>query len=105
MKFKTAIWKALTLFVVLLLILNPETIALALFIDTIGLEIFILLIELQIASLFWIFIQHHIKPTLSFLRSLKLNQHNALLAMQGPSGIMHLLVASSSLPLVISHLA
>jgi hypothetical protein len=102
MKFKTAIWNTLTLFVVFLLILNPETISLALFIDIIGLDIFLLLIELQVISLFWIFFQHHIKPTFSFIRRITVRQQHFQFVMLSPSGIMHLVVASSTLPPIIS---
>jgi hypothetical protein len=45
---KNKLWKIATAFVVLFLVLNPETIELAIFINTIGLELFLMLLEAQV---------------------------------------------------------
>ena len=48
---KKKIWSVLTLIVFLLLILNPERLALALFIQVVGLDFLYLFIEIQIIGL------------------------------------------------------
>lgn len=48
MRWKHNTWKYATLLVVMVVALNPEMIELALFIDAVGLEIFILLLEVQL---------------------------------------------------------
>lgn len=48
--------------VVILLIINPELISVGLFIDAIGLDIFLLLIQVQIASVFGFKFAAKIKP-------------------------------------------
>ncbi len=45
---KNKAWKYATVFVVVLLILNPEMVYLALFIDAIGLEMFFMLLKAQV---------------------------------------------------------
>ena len=45
--FRRRLWKVLTLFAVMLLALNPEMFQLALFVDAVGLDLLILLFELQ----------------------------------------------------------
>ncbi|MCG7871686.1 MAG: hypothetical protein N0C88_12835 [Candidatus Thiodiazotropha lotti] len=102
MKIKPTIWKVLTLFVVVFLILNPETVGLAVFIDAVGLEIFMLMIELQIAALFGFFFHNSIKPALSDIRRFRLSSQFFHASSFAPAAMMHLLVFSSSLPLVIA---
>ncbi|MCG7903592.1 MAG: hypothetical protein JAY60_14350 [Candidatus Thiodiazotropha weberae] len=102
MKIKPRIWKALTLFVIVVLILNPETYGLAVFIDAVGLEIFMLMVELQIVALFGVFFHTSIKPALTYIRRFRLSYevfHSSSIA---PAAMMHLLVFSSALPFVIS---
>ncbi|MCG7869768.1 MAG: hypothetical protein JBO36_21805 [Candidatus Thiodiazotropha taylori] len=101
MKIKPAIWKFLTLFVFALLILNPETVGLALFVDAVGLEIFVLMVELQIVTLFGIFFHNKIKPALSYIRRIRLSSRFFYSSSLAPATVMHLLVLSSSLPLMI----
>lgn len=102
MRIKPAIWKFLTFIVFALLILNPETVGLALLIDSIGLEIFVLMVELQIVALFGVVFHNKIKPAFSYIRRIRLSAqffHSSSLA---PAASMQLLVLSSSLPLMIT---
>ncbi|MET0081220.1 MAG: hypothetical protein ABW119_22425 [Candidatus Thiodiazotropha lotti] len=102
MNLKSTIWKALTLFVVVFLILNPETVGLALFIDAVGLEIFMLMVELQIVALFTVFYQISMKPTISFIHRFRLSSQFFHTSSFAPAGLMHLVVLTSSLPLLFS---
>ncbi|MCG7869539.1 MAG: hypothetical protein JAY74_24615 [Candidatus Thiodiazotropha taylori] len=102
MKIKPAIWKFLTLFVFALLILNPETVGLALFVDAVGLEIFVLMVELQIVTLFGIFFHNKIKPAFFYIRRIRLSSRFFYSSSLVPATVMHLLVLSSSLPLMIA---
>ncbi len=45
------VWRFITAFIVFLLLLNPEMIHLAFFIDAIGLELFLLLIQVQFVAI------------------------------------------------------
>ncbi|MCG7965089.1 MAG: hypothetical protein JAY63_00690 [Candidatus Thiodiazotropha taylori] len=102
MKIKPAIWKFLTLFVFALLILNPETVGLALFVDAVGLEIFVLMVELQIVALFVVFFHNKIKPAFFYIRRIRLSSRFFYSSSLAPATVMHLLVLSSSLPLMIA---
>lgn len=62
-------WRVLTFFVVLLLALNPESMMLAAFIDAVGIEMLLYLLEAQIAVLFITGLRGYLKP---FLYSLPL---------------------------------
>ncbi len=52
MSFKNSLWKIATLFVVIFFLLKPEFMALGIFIDAIGLDLFIMLLEVQFIALF-----------------------------------------------------
>jgi hypothetical protein len=64
---KNKAWKYATAFVVALIIPNPEAINLALLIDSIGLEIFLIMIEIQMISVIGILLRNRIMPTLYYL--------------------------------------
>ncbi|MBW9262610.1 MAG: hypothetical protein K1564_13670 [Candidatus Thiodiazotropha sp. (ex. Lucinisca nassula)] len=104
MKIKPAIWKFLTLFVFALLILNLETVGLALFVDAVGLEIFVLMGELQIVALFGVFFHNKIKPALSYIRRIRLSSRFFHSSSFAPAASMQLLVVSSLMPLMIAQL-
>jgi hypothetical protein len=57
-------WKVLTLIIIGLLMLNPEFIVMSAFIDAVGLEMFSLLIEVQIISVVGFYFHNWIKPVL-----------------------------------------
>lgn len=68
MNLKNKAWKYATVFVVALIILNPETIHLAFFIDSVGLEMLLMLFEIQVVLLIGMLLNNRIKPTLDYLR-------------------------------------
>lgn len=61
---KHKIWKYVTFAVVILIALNPELLHLGLFIDTLGLEVFLLLVEVQVIVWLGVFLDEAAKPLL-----------------------------------------
>ena len=115
MKLKSKIWKYLTAFVVLLIILNPEMVQLALFIDAIGLEMFLMLLEVQILAVVSVFFNNKIKPLLNFikcfyvnyipsvtLKNIKETPEGLALASQSPAILMCLLVFSAAIGMALN---
>ncbi|MEW8626109.1 MAG: hypothetical protein AB2551_10175 [Candidatus Thiodiazotropha sp.] len=115
MKSRNTVWRYATLFVAALLILNPEWIELALFIDAVGLEVFIMLLEVQILAIVGALFETRIKPILQSLK--RLNQNICmphliknlrndpgflLLALPKPAAFMHLLVLSAAAPMILN---
>lgn len=106
---KNKAWKFATIFVVLLVLLNPELIELALFIDAIGLESFLMLLEMQIlAMISALFIKsknllthlkyfclRHIRPVL--WKNIRKVADNLLLVTHSPAILMHMLVFSAAI--------
>jgi len=106
--FKPKFWRYATFFAVLLLVANPEMIQLGLFVDAVGLDLFILLLGLQVSTLFQIFFSRHVKPkigrirhfliyrmsssSLHFLVRTTIAAYDLILT---PATIMHLLVLSA----------
>jgi len=68
LNWKNRIWKYATVFVVVLIIFNPEMIELALFIDAVGLEMFIMLLEVQVVAILSAFLNKNIRPALNFIK-------------------------------------
>jgi len=66
MKRKTNIKQLLSVLIVVVLLLNIETVELALFINAIGVDVFILLIEAQLAALLMGGYRYTIKPVVGF---------------------------------------
>jgi hypothetical protein len=64
MNFKKWIWKALTMLAICLFLTNPEFWSLALFIDVVGLDLFLMLIQVQVVALSGYYFQNWIKPAL-----------------------------------------
>lgn len=105
MNWKNKIWKYLTTFVVLLIIFNPELVQLALFIDAIGLEMFLMLLEVQFLALLGMFYNTKIKPIFSYItnlyskhfltfswKNIKEHPENLMLAIPSPAAFMNMLV-------------
>ena len=59
---KNKAWKYATAFVVVLIMLNPEMIELAIFIDAVGLDMFLLLFEIQILAILSSLLNTKIRP-------------------------------------------
>lgn len=90
---------------VLLIALNPETVQLALVIDAIGLDIFLMLLEVQFLTLLIMFFDTKIKPIFSYsinlyskhalilsLKTIRKHPENLLLATPSPAIFMNMLV-------------
>ena len=110
MKLKQRVWKYATIFVVALVILNPEMIELALFIDAIGLEIFLMLFKVQIIAIFGALLNNKIKPSLTYLKHfienhlfgipwkmVKEDSKYLVYAAPSPATFMHILVFSAAI--------
>jgi hypothetical protein len=107
-KLKDKAWKYATAIVVVLIILNPEMIELALFIDAVGLEMFLMLFEVQVLMIIGALLNNKNKPTISSLKLLvekrflvdplrRLKKGAECLVMSVPmeAAFMHLLVVSA----------
>jgi hypothetical protein len=108
MNFKNKVWKYITGLVLLLIILNPEMAQFALFIDAMGLETFLMLLEVQILAIFGGFYISKIKPVFIYLRNIYLKylpfhlwthfrekSKNPMLIAQYPGILMNVLVIST----------
>lgn len=61
---KKWLWKVLTLTVIGFLLINPELFALAAFIDAVGLEMYLILLEVQFIAVFGYYFNSWFKPVL-----------------------------------------
>ncbi len=100
------IWKLATLLVFLLIILNPEMIELALFVDAIGLELFLMLVEVQIMAIVALFLSSTLKPLHIYAKHFWFPQpcnihwlclKTLLLAVYGPVILMNVLVLAAAI--------
>jgi len=109
-KFKNRVWKYATVVVVVLIILNPEMISLALFIDAVGLELFLMLLEVQIVAILAAFLNTKIMPIIAYIRSIHGHQYlidlwrnikekpeNFMCMAYSQAALMHLLVFSAAI--------
>ncbi len=64
MNIKKSFWKIATVIVAGLLILNPEALALGVFVDAMGLDVLLLALEVQVAAVFGCFFHSRVKPVL-----------------------------------------
>jgi hypothetical protein len=107
-KLKDKAWKYATVVVVVLIILNPEMIELALFIDAVGLEMLLILFEVQVLMIIGALLNNKIIPTISSLKLflekrlltdclIRFKEGTECLTMSVPSeaALMHLLVVSA----------
>jgi len=69
-EYKHRLWKYATVIVVALIIFNPEMVSLALFIDAVGLEIYLMLLEVQIYTILAVFLNAKIKPILDCMKNI-----------------------------------
>jgi len=101
MKNKKNIWPYLTAIVVILLALNPETIELAVVINMIGLDFFLILVQIQMIFVFKAFVGHSLFVSLAErghqMKSLILNQYPQVV-------LMNLLVFTAMFCMVINSL-
>ena len=98
-------WKYATAVVVALSILNPEMVQLALFVDAVGLEVLLMLIEVQVLAVLGIFFSKNAKPVLAYLRifcsrciriftwhSIAQQPERFILVVPSQASLMHMLV-------------
>ncbi|MEW8030018.1 MAG: hypothetical protein AB2792_15470 [Candidatus Thiodiazotropha sp.] len=106
---KSTAWKYATAFAVVLIVLNPEMIELALFVDAIGLELFLMLLEIQVAAIISALLRTRIKPVFAYIKRIcaiclpkiswkNINEEPGLLVYtaQSPAILMHMLVFSAA---------
>jgi len=115
MNWKNKIWKYLTAIVVVLIVLNPETVQLAFFIDAVGLEMFLMLLEVQFLALLGMFFNTKIKPLLSYIinlysqhfltfswQTIKEHPENLMLAVPTPAFVMNMLVFMVAIGIILN---
>ncbi|MET0067084.1 MAG: hypothetical protein ABW076_12135 [Candidatus Thiodiazotropha sp.] len=108
MNLRNRAWRYATVAVVILILVNPETIELAVFIDAIGLELFLILIEVQVVTMLGAFLSNRFKPAVygvvHFIRGTilpgslkKIREGAECLIVSGSTeaALMHLLVVSA----------
>ncbi|MES9940803.1 MAG: hypothetical protein ABW104_10490 [Candidatus Thiodiazotropha sp. 6PLUC2] len=108
MNLKKKAWKYATAAVFVLIIFNPEMIELALFIDAIGLEVFLMLLEVQVLAILGALLNSKVRPVTSTLKhfleksfrvdSLKRIKEDAeslFFSLPSEAALMHLLVISA----------
>jgi hypothetical protein len=108
MNWKRGYWGYSTAIIVALIAFNPEMIHLATFIDAVGLELVILLIEVQVIAIFWNYLIGPLKRLVAIfsLKSLfEMNggQPRILTFMSSiPATLMHVLVLTMVLGLIFN---
>lgn len=115
MNLKNKVWKYATAFIVFLIILNPETIQLALLVDAVGLEMYLMLFEIQIVIAFGLIFSNKIKLALAYLESFVKNHILAIswkriktvaghlvFAVPAQALLMHILVLSAVVGVVVN---
>ena len=113
MSWKRRFWKYATAIVVVLIVLNPETVHFALFLDAIGLDIFLLLLEVQIFAMVGIFVTENVKPMQAYLKrhylqhvltfsrnNFRENLRTLVFSVPSQAAVMHLLVFSAAIGMV-----
>ena len=104
MNLKNRAWKFATALLVFLIILNPELFQLALFIDAIGLELFLMLLEVQVVALFGTLFSYRLQPVLTFFRYLKAESGYLVIAVTPQTLIMQGVVCSVTLAAALTAL-
>jgi len=80
MNWKNKIWRYVTFMVVVLFLLNPEMASLGLFIDAVGLDLFIMLMQLQILALLSGYYQYFLKRLSGWYNCLCKNNQLAVMS-------------------------
>lgn len=115
MRFKNGVWRYATTIVVVLVLLNPEMAELALFVDAVGLDLFLMLLEIQVVVISGLFFKTKIKPACIQVRQMssrllasrawraaKDRPSHLGLSVSGPAALMNVLVVSFSIGTVFS---
>lgn len=115
MDIKNKVWKYVTTIVMVFIILNPELIDLAIFIDAVGLDILLLLFEVQILAILGALVNTTVRPIFTCIK-LFIEKHllgvswksikndPALLVFSVPSqaALMHMLVLSAFISIALN---
>ena len=115
MSWKDKVWRYVTVLIVLLIMLNPEMAEFALFVDAIGIEMFLMLVEVQVISILALFLNTRIKPSFAYIQRLwtkhfpgpswnsLMKEPGCLLwVLPGPATLMHVLVVSAVIFMAIN---
>lgn len=114
MKCRRRIWGCATAVVVVLLMLNPEYVELALLVDAIGLELFVLLIQVQMVVTIGAFVDktmqavrrmcicRRVHEFLGFsVDQLKMERGMLMLAVPGQATLIHLSVLAAAVVIAL----
>jgi len=115
MNLKGRCWKYATAIVVIFILLNPETTHFALFLDAVCLDVFIMLLEVQILAVIGAVFSNYIKPfqaclkliylrhaqAFSWVNLTKLPRTPALVA-PSQSTVMYMLVFSAAIDILLN---
>lgn len=110
---KDRAWNYATAIVVLLILFNPELLGLALFVDAIGLELFIMLLQIQALAMALSFFHMNVKPVIETLacsyskvcravsrKNCEPKSDSLLILLPSQSTVMHFLVLSVAVDMV-----
>jgi len=104
MHLRNTIWKIATLLVVLFHVSNPELFELAVFIDTIGLELFLLLLEAQLFVFVSSLYANQIKKSVEYLKNIftcKIYPDYWLTIKENPIDILYIMPSASTLMVLL----
>lgn len=115
MSWKRKYWAYITAIIVVFIALNPEMMQLALFVDAVGLDLFLLLLEVQLLAVVGAFFNKHIRPMLKYVinagwtyclgvswTTVKEKPEVLFLVMPGQAALMHLLVFSAAISIAVN---
>jgi hypothetical protein len=110
MNWKTSLWKLATAIVVAVTIFNPETTEFALVVNTLGLDVFFMLLEIQVLVMLGAFAGTTIRPLAACVgqfykqcilalsdKNIRLHPQGLLFTAPGPAGLMYVLVLSAAM--------
>lgn len=112
---KDKVCKYATVFVVVLIIFNPEMVQFALFIDAVGLEMFLMLLEIQVLAILGAFFHTRIKPMFTYVKyfytrhilafsckHIKEEPESLMLGVPSPAALMYMLVFSAAIGIALN---
>lgn len=94
MNWKTKTWKVATSLVVVIILFNPEMAGLGLFVDAVGLEMFLLLLQVQALVILGVLLNTKIRPVFHYI---KIESERLVLLVPGQATLMHSLVFSAAI--------
>lgn len=107
MNLKNRAWKYVTAIVVVFVIANPEMFHLAVFVDAVGLDIFLMLLEVQALAILGAMLNKKTALLLGYIKYFHIPRFKKISCQQAkqvllafaaptPAGLMHLLVFSAA---------